>query len=80
MNNIQGALNKALGGACRVQAAVIALQGKYDECALQRKLTIDDLDTLRRFAYNARTLTEKVVEFMVELETSVESRMEGVEE
>ncbi len=77
-NHVQAALNNAFSGAGRIQAAVASLQIKYDECALHRMLTEEDLDTLRRLAYNARTLTEKVVEFMVAVEQSVERRMEGV--
>lgn len=75
MSDIQGALNMAFSGVGRMQAAVTSLQVKYDESAIQRMLTGEDLDYLRKQAYNARTLAQKVVEFMIEVERSVEGRM-----
>ena len=74
--SIQDALNQNFVGAGRVGAAVTAAQMRYDQLAsLGKKLTADDLEELRRMAYELRTLIEKSVEFAFGLEKSLEKRM-----
>lgn len=76
---IQDNLNQAFTGVGRIQAAVVDIQNRYDEIASVRILNGEELDKLRRRAFDARMLAEKMVEFLVGTERAIENRMKTQE-